>query len=137
MAANSPFSLRDQQRLDGIHPTLRNELAAIFTEMYSLGYRLFVVQGVRTAAEQAKLYAQGRTSPGKIVTNKDGVKFRSNHQPHADGFGHAVDVAFLGTHPPFDEAWPWELLGTKAEQRNLRWGGRWTHPHDAPHIEMA
>ena len=137
MAANSPFSLRDQQRLDGIHPTLRNELATIFSEMYRLGYRLFVVQGVRTVEEQAKLYAQGRTSPGKVVTNKDGVKFRSNHQPHADGFGHAVDVAFLGAHPPFDDAWPWETLGQHAEARNLRWGGRWAHPHDAPHIEMA
>jgi len=79
---------RDRQRLAGVHPRLVAALGTVFDEMDAEHAPMFVVQGVRTVAEQAQLYAQGRTAPGRIVTMKNGVTNRSNHQPHADGFGH-------------------------------------------------
>jgi peptidoglycan L-alanyl-D-glutamate endopeptidase CwlK len=48
--------------------------------------------GVRTAAGQKALYAQGRTAPGSIVTNAGGVKNKSNRQVKSDGYGYAVDL---------------------------------------------
>lgn len=51
--------------------------------------------GLRTTEEQQKLYAQGRTKPGYIVTYKDGVKNKSKHQS-----GNAVDVVFYHTEKP-------------------------------------
>jgi peptidoglycan L-alanyl-D-glutamate endopeptidase CwlK len=92
---------RDEQRLAGVHPTLIAKITTILTHMSLIGHPMFVVMGVRTVAEQQAIYAQGRTKPGAIVTMKDGVVHRSNHQPHADGFGHAVDCAFLNTPDPF------------------------------------
>lgn len=126
---------RDRQRLVGVHPRLVAALGTVFDEMDAEHAPMFVVQGVRTVAEQAQLYAQGRTAPGRIVTMKNGVTNRSNHQPHADGFGHAVDCAFIGPQP-FDERWPWEQYGEALEALGLRWGGRWSHPHDSPHAEL-
>jgi peptidoglycan L-alanyl-D-glutamate endopeptidase CwlK len=132
----TPFSTRDLARLTGVHPALIAKIETIFVQMSGMGHPMFVAQGVRTVAQQQAIYAQGRTAPGKIVTNKDGVKFPSNHQPHADGLGHAVDCAFLGAKDPFDEHLPWQSYGLLVEAQGLRWGGRWSHPHDAPHAEL-
>lgn len=131
---NSPFSLRDSQRLDGVHPALVSKLETVFAAMLAAGHAMFVVQGVRSVAQQQALYAQGRTAPGHIVTMKDGVIHKSNHQPWADGLGHAVDSAFLA-NDPFSLALPWEQYGQLVEAQGLTWGGRWTTPHDLPHAE--
>ncbi len=105
--------------------------------MAAQGHRLFVVQGVRTLAEQVALYARGRTMPGHIVTMKDGIRHRSNHQARSDGKGHAVDCAFFFVPDPFAASLPWETYGLLVEAQGLIWGGRWTHPHDSPHAELA
>lgn len=125
---------RDRARLVGVHPRIIAALVTIFDEMDAEHAPLFVVQGVRTVAEQMALYAQGRTAPGLLVTYKDGVKHRSNHQLHADGWGHAVDCAFIGPQP-FDPRHPWEQYGEAVEALGLVWGGRWTM-HDLPHAEL-
>ena len=48
---------------------------------------ILVSSSIRSQAEQQRLFAKGRTSPGAIVTNADGVRSKSNHQ-----LGRAVDV---------------------------------------------
>jgi peptidoglycan L-alanyl-D-glutamate endopeptidase CwlK len=50
-----------------------------------------VVSGNRTAAEQARLYSQGRSRPGLVVTWVDGVRTKSNHQGGAAIDFSAVD----------------------------------------------
>lgn len=132
----SPFSLRDSQRLDGIHPDLKSRLETVFAAMLAAGHAMFVVQGVRTVAQQKALYAKGRTVPGPVVTYKDGVTHKSNHQPWADGLGHAVDCAFLGADP-FGDRQPWETYGQLVEAQGLIWGGRWTGLVDRPHAELT
>lgn len=127
---------RDKTRLIGIHPKLVEAVTSILASMDASGHSMMVVQGVRTAKEQAALYAKGRTAPGAIVTMKDGIRHPSNHQPHADHLGHAVDCAFAGVPDPFAESLPWESYGLLVESHGLTWGGRWTHPHDSPHAEL-
>lgn len=126
---------RDRQRLLGVHPDLIAALVRVFDEMDADKAPLFIVSGVRTQAEQMALYAQGRTVKGAIVTYKDGIRHRSNHQPHADHYGHAVDVAFLGPQP-FDPRHPWEALGELAESLGLIWGGRFLGLRDLGHLEL-
>jgi peptidoglycan L-alanyl-D-glutamate endopeptidase CwlK len=126
---------RDEQRLVGVHPDLIAALEIIFDEMDADKTPMMVIKGLRTQAEQMALYAQGRTTPGVIVTFKDGVTHPSNHQPRADGFGHAVDCGFLGPQP-FDLRHPWNIYGERVEAHGLIWGGRWSHPHDSPHAEL-
>ena len=124
-------------KLAGVHPALASKVRAIQMAMTGLGFPMIVTDGVRTTDEQKKLYAQGRTTPGKIVTNADGVKDTSNHQLKADGCGHAVDMTFLDRNgrPTWDESYPWRLFGEMAKALKLSWGGDWTTP-DKPHIEM-
>lgn len=125
---------RDLARLVGVNPVLISALEDVFSELAAQGTPMFIVEGVRTAARQAALYAQGRTAPGSIVTYKDGVIHKSNHQPHADGYGYAVDCAF-STSAPFAENNPWEQYGEALEKRGMTWGGRWKM-HDTPHAEL-
>lgn len=137
------LSERDKQRLTGIHPTLIKALDEISEEMDANETPIFVTMGVRTAQEQAMLWSLGRTIPGKVVTMKDGYLHKSNHQPAADGFGRAADLAFVGP-APFADTHPWERLGEAIERprphlclpKGLVWGGRWKHPHDSPHAEL-
>lgn len=78
---------RSEKNLVGVHPRLVNVIRRASEKA-----AFIVVEGVRTDERQQDLYAQGRTKPGVIVTQVDGVKKKSNHQRKADGYGHAVDV---------------------------------------------
>lgn len=126
------------EKLVGVHPRLARIVPRILTAMELLGHPMLVTAGVRTAEEQAALYAQGRTAPGSIVTNADGVVKKSNHQPKGDGYGHAVDCAFVDDHgtASWADSHPWRLYGEMAKALGCKWGGDWTTFTDRPHIEL-
>lgn len=146
---------RDEQRLVGLHPTLVMKVTQILNAMEALDLLMGVTDGVRTVVQQQALYAQGRTKQpdgtwvktGSTVTNCDGVIKPSNHQAKADGFGHAVDCAFIvdlnadgqaELNEPFtwDAHRAWACYGAMVEAMGLVWGGRWQSIVDLPHAEM-
>lgn len=124
-------------KLQGLHPSLISKANQVISAMTALGFPMVVVQGVRTTEQQQALFAQGRTVPGHIVTNCDGVKIKSNHQLKADGFGHAVDVAFkvLG-QVSFDIKLPWKAYGECGKAIGLVWGGDFSTIKDLDHLEL-
>lgn len=122
-------------RRAGLHPALLSRVDRVLAAMEALGYPMKIVQGLRTEAEQQALYAQGRTAPGKRVTNCDGIKLKSNHQAGPDGTGRAVDCAFVkGGGVAWDG--PWDAYGACARAVGLTWGGDWKAILDRPHIEL-
>lgn len=122
---------------DRVHPHLEQAVTRVFAAMKLIGHSMKATDGLRTDAQQAALYAQGRTTPGTIVTYADGVITKSNHQAHADRLGHAVDCTFVDEQgqPRWVDSDPWFLFGTAVEAEGLKWGGRFTHP-DRPHVEL-
>ena len=92
---------------------------------------LVVTQTYRSPEQQAALYAQGRTAPGRIVTHAP-----PGYSWHE--FRRAFDVAI--THFPGDMTkadlydGPWEHVGNLGESLGLEWGGGWKHP-DRPHFQ--
>lgn len=118
------------RKAKGIDPNVWTKVLAVLRRMDDLGHPMIVTDGFRTTEQQQTLYAQGRTSPGKIVTYADGVVNKSNHQS-----GRAVDCCFLvDGKPSWDERLPWSLYGRIAKENGLKWGGDWKKP-DKPHIE--
>jgi len=100
----------------------------------SLGYEYKAISGNRSWEEQSKIYAQGRTSPGKVVTNaKPGF---SNHN-----FGIAVDMGVFKDGKYLDGSKPSEAeafhrkAAELAAKFNLEWGGSWKSFKDYPHFE--
>jgi len=113
-----------------VHPTLTARICALSDVLDAAGITIQVTAGLRTAAEQDALYAQGRTAPGKIVTNAQG--FQSNHV-----IGCAVDVVpedatgqadWNPSHPS------WTKIVALAPTYGLRDGKSW---NDLPHLELV
>lgn len=121
-----------QAELDAQAQTLSGQefderLKWIQAEMQRLGYPVRLLSKNRTAEQQARLFAQGRTRPGAIVTEKSGQPGdESLHQR-----GRAADFAFIG------RASPWDVLGRVAKQYGLEWGGDWTSLVDKPHVQLG
>lgn len=116
--------------------SLRAPVAAKATELLgdvsaALDKTLLLVQSFRSAADQAALYAQGRTAPGKIVTYaKPGSSYHE--------WGLAFDVAIADAHG--QPSWPndvslWTQIGKLGEELGLTWGGRFPSP-DYGHFEL-
>lgn len=115
--------------LTQVHPLLVAKIGAVLQQMHHAGTPMRITDGFRSVAEQQRLYAQGRTTPGRIVTQCDGIRKPSNHQS-----GRAVDCAFLGPDP-YAESHPWARYGALVRAQGLIWGGDWTKP-DRPHAEL-
>jgi len=112
----------------------KERLARVVQRMADEGYPVKVTSKTRTAAEQAKLYQQGRDgAPGKIVTWADGTTKISKHQT-----GTAADLAFVvDGRPSWDDKLPWPLLGRIAKEEGLVWGGDWSkQKNDRPHVQL-
>ncbi|NBO99176.1 MAG: M15 family peptidase [Proteobacteria bacterium] len=117
-----------------VQETFRNWIAECQILAKAHGYEYKAISGNRTWEEQAKIYAQGRTAPGKIVTNaKPGY---SNHN-----YGIAVDMGVFKNGKYLDAAVPSEAetfhkkAATVAEKYNIEWGGNWKTFKDYPHFE--
>ena len=138
MAALGKSSLKT---LEGIHPDL---VKVIKESIKETPVDFTVTDGVRTTAQQKALYAKGRTAPGGVVTNADGVKNKSNHQSKADGFGHAVDlypyvdgkIDFNDTHGHLPAIAAHIKATAKCMGIKIGWGGDWKGSWDKPHFEL-
>lgn len=137
------FSQRSKDALKGVHPNLVKVMEAAIVDT---PIDFTIVEGVRTLQRQKDLYAQGRTKPGKRVTNADGVNRKSNHQVKADGYGHAVDIyPFVDGSVRVNEKYVIPHLekitahvAKKAKEMGIgiTLGILWKNPFDPPHIEL-
>lgn len=124
---------RSSTLLTPLHPVLVGKFIALASQFAdATGDTLEVVQGLRSWAAQAALYAQGRTAPGEIVTNA-----QPGYSWHE--FGLALDCApasLLG-QPNWDPASPyWRTLVSLAQIAGFNCGACWTHP-DVPHLQIT
>ena len=120
-------------RIDDLEPATREMCRRFMDAARDAGHDIRVTHTLRTLDEQAHLYAQGRTLPGRIVTNAE-----PGQSPH--NCGAAFDICFAGAVPFPPETDPrWLALGQLGEGLGLSWGGpngkgdRFTF--DRPHFE--
>ena len=115
-------------RLAGLLPRVKVLAEQLLQRASAAGIALVVTQGLRTYAEQDALYAQGRSTPGKIVTRARGGQSAHN-------FGRAFDVAFVSKN---GIAWdgPWDEIGAMGQELGLEWGGAWPSFKDRPHFQL-
>lgn len=116
-----------ETRLQEVHPELARRVRQLAD---LLSFPLRVTQGLRTWAQQDSLYAQGRTDPGKVVTNAP-----AGHSMH--NFGLAVDVVPLnpdGSADWNDKDAQWQEVLAKAPSCGLAEGAEWRTFPDMPHL---
>lgn len=125
--------MKDQisiERIKKLHPKVRATFTQFIEESETkLGVILRVSQGLRTIDEQNQLYAQGRTKPGKIVTNAKGGSSYHN-------YGLAIDLVELK-----DGKVNWDFDYSKlkviADKYGIVWGGTFKSIVDKPHFEIS
>lgn len=135
------FGKQSFKNLEGQHPDLVRLMKEAIKDS---PVDFTITDGGRTVAMQQALYAKGRTAPGGIVTNADGVKNKSNHQAKADGFYHAVDLyPYVNGAIDFnDKANRLKTIADhiKATAKRLgiriNWGGDFKSILDRPHFEL-
>ena len=142
------FAQSSLDKMEKVHPKLVEVMKAAITDS---PYDFRITDGARTAEEQFALYQIGRSKPGRIVTNCDGKRAKSNHQIKSDGFGHAVDIFPCGviengvyrkftSEEGYDEK-KLKLIANhilavaKSKNINIEWGGNWKM-NDTPHFEL-
>jgi hypothetical protein len=118
------------QRIATTHPLVRDTFTRfIVAAETELNITLRVTHGLRTIAEQNALYAQGRTTAGKIVTNAKGGQSFHN-------VGTAIDVVQMVNGKP-----NWNFDYSKLEKYSkplgIEWGGRFKSIVDKPHFQIT
>lgn len=120
--------------LTDLHPRMQEQARRVLDLAREAGCDLLVTCTLRSMDEQARLYAQGRTAPGPIVT-----KARPGESAH--NFGLAMDCVPMRDGKPVwstklaaDRAL-WTAYGAAVRAAGLVWGGDWRFV-DLPHAEF-
>src|SRR5689334_4568908 len=137
--------LMREERLRGVHPQLVL-LAKSWT--VQLSFNIEILSGVRTNAEQQRLWEQGRTSPGRIVTQAQ----TSALSPHGRRFfqGSAWGCAFDAMPLDSEGNIQWDangrptpegiqrlrMMSITASRQGCVWGGEWTTFPDLDHWQL-
>ena len=66
--------------LEYLYPPFKAKIYQLVEMCKKRGLNIWLGETFRTVDEQNKLYAQGRTAPGSIVTNAKGTDYNSQHQ---------------------------------------------------------
>ena len=111
--------------LDDLTPSMRELTVKFLAGCEQAGIDALIYCTMRSFAEQNALYAQGRTTPGHIVTNAKAGQ--SSHNPDTFGKARAFDaVPLLHGKPQWNDAKTYLRMGEIAESVGLKWAGRWT-----------
>lgn len=127
------FSGKVDARSESVIAKLQPEVApyarALVQKAAARGIEIKIISGFRSYEEQNALYAQGRTTPGKRVTNAKGGE--SNHN-----FGIAFDIGVFEGTDYLDESPNYDVVGALGMELGLDWGGNWQSFKDRPHYEL-
>ena len=114
------------------HPRLQVLAAELLEECRKENLKIQIGETLRTKEEQDALYAQGRTKPGKIVTNAKGSSYSSFHQ-----WGTAFDFFRNDGTGAYNESGGFfDRVGAIGISLGIEWGGTWKSIVDKPHFQL-
>ena len=120
---------RSEACISTLHERVRPYARSLVQRAAAAGITIKIISGLRTYADQAALYAQGRTKPGTKVTNASAGY--SNHN-----FGLAFDVGVFSGSKYLEESPLYKAVATIGIDLGLEWGGSWKTITDQPHYQL-
>jgi peptidoglycan L-alanyl-D-glutamate endopeptidase CwlK len=120
---------RSEKVIATLLPQVLSYARALVKKAAQHGITIKLIGGLRTYEEQNELFAQGRTKPGRIVTNARGGF--SNHN-----FGIAFDVGVFEGASYLGESPQYKAVGALGMDLGLEWGGNWKTFLDEPHFQL-
>lgn len=117
-----------------LHPTVAQRGWEVVFEAWQQSIYVLITQAHRSIAEQDALYEQGRTKPGKKVTNAKGGESYHN-------FGLALDFALYtkdGKEVIWDDSCAeWKKVVQLFKSKGFEWGGDFRTFKDTPHVQLT
>jgi peptidoglycan LD-endopeptidase CwlK len=122
-----------------LHPLVRERSNQLIQQAADKGIGMVITDDFRSAEDQDRLYEQGRTVAGNIVTHARGGESFHN-------FGLAIDFAIKT--PSAEIIWDmqydgnqngiadWNEVVEMAKNLGFEWGGDWSQFKDYPHLQM-
>lgn len=129
----------DAPPVSDIHPVVLEQKNQLVAKTRELGIKIIITDGYRSDEEQNRLYRQGRSTDGDIVTNAKAGESMHN-------YGLAIDFALRlndgsviwdmeydgnGNGKP-----DWMEVVAIAKDLGFQWGGDWTDFPDYPHLQI-
>jgi peptidoglycan L-alanyl-D-glutamate endopeptidase CwlK len=122
----------NSRNLDDLAPPVKQRAQAFLEAAKAEGVDLLVTSTHRDNECQAALYAQGRTTPGKIVTKAKPGQSWHNHRCALDV------VALVNGKPVWDNKDPiWQKIGKIGKSCGLEWAGDWKTFKEFPHFQYT
>jgi peptidoglycan L-alanyl-D-glutamate endopeptidase CwlK len=117
-----------------LYPPFAAKLQLLVDACAARGTRYYATSGLRSLEAQAKLYAQGRTEPGKIVTKaKPGQSF--HNFAIAMDFCRDADTDRSGLQPDWDLD-AYKILAEEATKVGLESAYYWDSFKEGPHVQL-
>lgn len=121
----------NSRSLTDLHPKVQELCLNFIQRCKDDGIDVIITSTYRDKESQNALYAQGRTLPGKRVTNAKGGQSFHNYRV-------AFDFApILHGKPLWDDLKMFEHCGTLAELTGLEWAGRWVKMKEMAHCQYT
>lgn len=117
--------------INELHPEVRQRCQALIDGCRHVGIDLIVTSTFRDNESQAALFAQGRTAPGKRVTNaRPGQSFHN--------YRLAFDVVpLIAGKCCWSDTLLWRKIGEIGKNRGLEWAGDWVSFKEYPHFQWT
>ena len=118
--------------IDDLLPVVKEKVKKFVALCKGEGIELLITSTYRDIESQNALYAQGRTEPGRVVTNAKGGQSFHNYRC-------AVDVVpLVNGKPDWDGTHPiWVKIGNYGKLAGLEWAGEWTRFKELAHFQYT
>ena len=128
------------RKLADLHPDVQPLAQKFLDKCAAENIDILITCTFRSPKEQTALYEQGRTKPGRIVTNAKAGQSKHNYEIAGLPASLAFDVVPLRGGKPVwgtqgDDLILWTRVGEIGESVGLSWAGRWKRMREFPHFE--
>jgi peptidoglycan LD-endopeptidase CwlK len=123
--------LINSRNINMLHPVVAAICRAFVDECAKQNIDVLVTSTYRDNESQATLFAQGRTTPGKIVTNARAGQSWHNWRAAFDF------VPIISGKAQWNDTATFERCGKIAEAIGLEWAGRWTRFRELAHCQYT
>lgn len=125
----------NSRNISDLLPQVQPLANAFIEKCKAEGIELLITSTYRDKESQAALFAQGRTTPGKIVTNARAGQSFHNYRV-------AFDVVPLRNGKPVwdtnnENAVLWKRIGAIGVECGLEWAGNWRTFKEFPHFQFT
>jgi peptidoglycan L-alanyl-D-glutamate endopeptidase CwlK len=137
----------NSRKIEDLHPHVKTLCEQFIKACEDAGLDVLITSTYRDHESQAELYAQGRTKPGKIVTNAPPGKSWHNWRVAFDivPLRHGKPVWGISgngiddnpSDDEFDDLELWLRIGAIGKSVGLEWAGDWKSFKEFPHFQYT